>query len=305
MEDFRSNGDAGSPADEFLVNGNRRQESPPEREPRGPKNMHVEDDHGGQRKKRTSARQDPPGETKRQARLENEMRSSTEGLVSGPFREDFFGENGHDDFSLREPQRRPNDPQHRQRSSRQQYSLSDPPSSVNNGDPLAEQSLSKPMDELEPIRPSREVDRVTYRREVVEQPRGQSHFRPAVDVEPHRSSRDGDRTSYRREEGEPRRGHSLTRPKSDIEPRRPSREAERAKHSFTRPNSDIEPHLPTREAERSSYRHDQRDVVRGHSLTRNDTEVQRSSRDAEKVGYHREEPRSALRPLGHQAGRYR
>lgn len=302
MEDFRSNGDAGSPADEFLVNGNRRQESPPEREPRGPKNMHVEDDHGGQRK---SAR--APVKTPRGNKAASPPRERDEVVYRRPrqrsFREDFFGENGHDDFSLREPQRRPNDPQHRQRSSRQQYSLSDPPSSVNNGDPLAEQSLSKPMDELEPIRPSREVERVTYRREVVEQPRGQSHFRPAVDVEPHRSSRDGDRTSYRREEGEPRRGHSLTRPKSDIEPRRPSREAERAKHSFTRPNSDIEPHLPTREAERSSYRHDQRDVVRGHSLTRNDTEVQRSSRDAEKVGYHREDHEAHLdRLVTRQAG---
>lgn len=302
-EDFRSNGDAGSPADEFLVNGSRRQESPAERESRGLKNVFVDDDHGGQRK---SAR--APAKTPRGTKGASPPRDRDEVVYRRPrqrsFREEFYGENGHDEnFNRREPQRRPNDPQHRQRSSRQQYSLSDPPSRAENGDSLPDQSMGKPMDEPEPIRPSRDVDRVMYRREVVEQTRVQSHSRPAVDIEPHRSSREGDRTSYRREESEPRRGHSLTRPTSDIEPRRPSREAERARHSLTRPNSDIEPHLPHREAERSSYRRDERDVVRGHSLTRNEAELQRPSRDAEKAGYRREDPEAhSGRSVARQAG---
>lgn len=287
-EDFRSNGDTGSPSDEFLVNGNRRQESPVEREPRALKTVPADDDY----RERKSSR--APVKTPRESKRESPTRDIDEVVYRRPrqrsFREEFYGENGHDEnFNRREPQRRPNDPQHRQRSSRQQYSLSDPPSRVDNGDLLTEQSLGKPMDEPELIRPSKDADRVSYRRDVVEQSRGQLHSRPPVDTELHRSSREADRTSYRREEAEPRRGHSLTRPTSDIEPRRPSREAERARHALTRPNSDIEPHPAPREAERSSYRREERDVVRGHSLTRNETDIQRPSREADKVTHRRED----------------
>ncbi|XP_049527801.1 microtubule-associated protein futsch [Dermacentor silvarum] len=369
-EDFRNNGDAGSPGDEFLVNGKRRQDSPSERESWEPK-IAADDDPS----LRKSAR--APAKIPRGHRRNSPDRERDEVVYRRPrqqsFREDFYGEDGHDEnFNHREPQRRPNDPVHRQRSSRQQYTLSDPPYQIDNGEPLAEQSLNRSADEPEPIRPSREADRVIYRREVVEQSRGQSHTKPAVDMEPHRSSREADRPSYRREEGEPRRGHSLTRPTSDVEPRRPSREAERtrhsmtrpnsdvephlpsreaerarhsmtrpnsdvephlpsreaervrhsmtrpnsdvephlpsreaerARHSMTRPNSDVEPHLPSREAERTSYRRDDRDVARGHSLTRNETEPQRPSREADKAGYHREDTETRLgRSVTRQGG---
>ncbi|XP_065284545.1 zinc finger CCCH domain-containing protein 13-like [Dermacentor albipictus] len=298
---FRNNGDAGSPGDEFLVNGKRRQDSPSEREFWGPKT--AADDDPGQRK---SAR--APAKIPRGHKRDSPSRDREEVVYRRPrhqsFREDFYGEDEHDEnFNRREPQRRPNDPVHRQRSSRQQYTLSDPPYRIENGEPPVDQSLNKSADEPEPIRPSREADRVVYRREVTEQPRGQSHSKPALDMEPHRSSREADRATYRREEGEPRRGHSLTRPTSDVEPRRPSREAERARHSLARPNSDVEPHLPPREAERTSYRRDERDLARGHSLTRNDTEPQRPSRESDKAGYHREDTETHLgRSVARQGG---
>ncbi|KAH7936562.1 hypothetical protein HPB49_001416 [Dermacentor silvarum] len=306
-EDFRNNGDAGSPGDEFLVNGKRRQDSPSERESWEPK-IAADDDPS----LRKSAR--APAKIPRGHRRNSPDRERDEVVYRRPrqqsFREDFYGEDGHDEnFNHREPQRRPNDPVHRQRSSRQQYTLSDPPYQIDNGEPLAEQSLNRSADEPEPIRPSREADRVIYRREVVEQSRGQSHTKPAVDMEPHRSSREADRPSYRREEGEPRRGHSLTRPtdvarghsltRNETEPQRPSREADKAGYhredtetrlgrSVTRQGGvgDSEPHRPSREADRTSHRREQHGPPpRGPSLTRPtfETEPHRPPREVDRV----------------------
>ncbi|KAH6930195.1 hypothetical protein HPB50_011779 [Hyalomma asiaticum] len=52
-EDFASNSDAGSHIDELFVDGNRRQESPPEREPQGLETVASDDDYSVRKSSRT------------------------------------------------------------------------------------------------------------------------------------------------------------------------------------------------------------------------------------------------------------
>ncbi|KAK8771398.1 hypothetical protein V5799_025358 [Amblyomma americanum] len=303
LEEFRNNGDTGSPSEEVPNGGKRRQASPVDN---GHWGLKAADDQNERKNARAPVRT-PRGQKRESPTREKDVDIYRRHRKHS-FRDFFSDERYDENFSLRDPQRRQNEQVHKERPLRQRYSMNEPPYRPEDSETVTEQSSAKLVDDSEPHRPAREIDRIVYRREPAEPLTRQSLMRPVSESEPYRQSREVDRANYRRD-GEPRRGHSLTRPNGDVEPHRPSREAERANcrreereaargHSLTRPVADAEPHRPSREVDR--YRREDVEAPVERPLARPAAESgpHRPSREADKAGYRREQV-----PRGHSQTR--